>query len=226
MAVHVFPQQLLQLDLFKGFDANDLTRVARAMELQRHKRHTTLYYPGQQSEYLYFVVEGVIKICTYNEEHREVIKFVHRTGAHFGEMGLVGETERLNYAMLLSRDVQLLRIRLTDFKALMRAIPKLQGAVLQHIGQRLQRAERKLEDLVLKDARQRIVAYIKQNAERYGRDVGYERVFKHYLTQQDIANFTGTSRQTVTSVLNDLKKEALIHFDRRRFLVRDMERLA
>ena len=226
MSAQVTPHQLLQLDLFRGMDAASLVPVARAMEWQQHQRHHKLYYPGARSQYLYFILEGVIKICNYHEDHREVIKFVHRQGAHFGEMGLVGETQRLNYAMLISREVQLLRIRLDDFKALMRALPPLHSAVLEQIGQRLRHAERKLEDLVLKDARQRIVAYIKQNAERYGRDVGYERTFRYYLTQQDIANYTGTSRQTVTSVLNELKKENLIHFNRRNFLVRDMERLA
>ncbi|MEO1713645.1 MAG: helix-turn-helix domain-containing protein [Bacteroidota bacterium] len=49
---------------------------------------------------------------------------------------------------------------------------------------------------------------------------------KHCLTQQDIANITGTSRQTVTSVLNDLKKENLIYFNRRSILIRDMAKLS
>ncbi|MDF1867710.1 MAG: helix-turn-helix domain-containing protein [Saprospiraceae bacterium] len=50
-------------------------------------------------------------------------------------------------------------------------------------------------------------------------------LLKHCLTQQDIANITGTSRQTVTSVLNDLKKENLIHFNRRTILIRDVNTL-
>ena len=214
------------LPLLRDLSTDAQARIAAQLETVHFRRHTTLYYPGQDSEYLYFVVEGVIKICTYSEDHREVIKFVHRAGAHFGEMGLVGEKQRTNFAMLLSRDVTLLRVPLATFRQLMAELPALQLAVLQSIGQRLREAEQKFQDLIFKDARQRIVGYIRSNADRYGRTVGYERTFKYYLTQQDIANFTGTSRQTVTSVLNDLKKENLIHFDRRRFLVRDMNRLA
>jgi CRP-like cAMP-binding protein len=55
--------------------------------------------------------------------------------------------------------------------------------------------------------------------------VGYEMLVKHSLTQQDIANLTGTSRQTVTSVLNDLRKSDLIYFNRKSILIRDMTRL-
>ncbi|MCB0680661.1 MAG: winged helix-turn-helix domain-containing protein, partial [Saprospiraceae bacterium] len=63
-------------------------------------------------------------------------------------------------------------------------------------------------------------------ARQRGRKVGFETLLKHCLTQQDIANITGTSRQTVTSVLNELKKENLIYFNRRSILIRDLGRLS
>ena len=88
------------------------------------------------------------------------------------------------------------------------------------------KAENRLEGLIFKDARTRIVDFIKEYAETRGRQVGYERLFKHSLTQQDIANLTGTSRQTVTSVLNELRKSNLIYFNRNSILIRDMAKLA
>jgi CRP-like cAMP-binding protein len=48
---------------------------------------------------------------------------------------------------------------------------------------------------------------------------------KNQLTHQDIANLTGTSRQTVTTVLNDLRDRNIINFDRRKILIRDMDKL-
>ena len=87
------------------------------------------------------------------------------------------------------------------------------------------KAEERLESLIFKDARARIIDFLKDSANKRGRRVGYEMLLKHCLTQQDIANITGTSRQTVTSVLNDLRKENLIYFNRRTILIRDMERL-
>ena len=74
--------------------------------------------------------------------------------------------------------------------------------------------------------RARIIDFIKESAEKRGRRVGFEMLFKHCLTQQDIANITGTSRQTVTSVLNDLKRSDLIYFNRRSILIRDIAKLA
>jgi CRP/FNR family transcriptional regulator, cyclic AMP receptor protein len=93
-------------------------------------------------------------------------------------------------------------------------------------GNRLMRAESKLESLIFKDARTRIVEFIKDSVSKTGRKVGLEMLLKHSLTHQDIANITCTSRQTVTLVLNELRKSDLIYFNRGKILVRDMTRLA
>ena len=98
--------------------------------------------------------------------------------------------------------------------------------LLHRIGDRLRKAESRLEGLIFKDARQRIIDFLKDTALQQGRKVGFEMTFKHCLTQQDIANITGTSRQTVTSVLNELRKENLIYFNRRNFLIRNFEALS
>ena len=92
-------------------------------------------------------------------------------------------------------------------------------------GSRLIKAETKLEALIFKDARTRIVDFIKDSVFHQGRPVGFEMLLKHSLTHQDIANITSTSRQTVTLVLNELKKSDLIYFNRGKILVRDMTRL-
>ena len=61
--------------------------------------------------------------------------------------------------------------------------------------------------------------------ERKGERVGYEHVVRKFITHQEIANLTATSRQTVTTVLNQLRSENIITFDRRRLLVRNLDAL-
>jgi CRP-like cAMP-binding protein len=103
---------------------------------------------------------------------------------------------------------------------------ELSFKVINFMGKRLERIENKLESFIFRNARSRIIDFLKENALERGRQVGYELFFKHNLTQQDIANLTGTSRQTVTSVLNELKKLNLIHFNRNGVLIRDIAKLA
>ena len=117
-------------------------------------------------------------------------------------------------------------LKVDDLKELMRSNFQLCDKVMALFGNRLIRAETKLESLIFKDARTRIVEFIKDSVARSGMKIGFEMLLKHSLTHQDIANITCTSRQTVTLVLNELRKSDVIYFNRGKILVRDMAKLA
>jgi CRP-like cAMP-binding protein len=85
--------------------------------------------------------------------------------------------------------------------------------------------ENRLQSLVFKDSRTRIIDYLVSLVHKKGQRVGYEMLVRKFLTHQEIANLTATSRQTVTTVLNELRNKDILTFDRKRLLVRDMEAL-
>ena len=116
-------------------------------------------------------------------------------------------------------------MRVEDFKRLLQQNFSLAQDVMLYLGERLRKAEHQWESLILKDVRTRIVEFLKESADKRGRQVGFETLVKHGLTQQDIANLVGASRQTVTAILNELRKSNLIHFNRNSILIRDMDKL-
>jgi len=87
------------------------------------------------------------------------------------------------------------------------------------------KAERKIESLINKDARTRIIEYLQDLAEERGQKVGSETLVKSFFKHKDIASLTATSRQTVTTVLNELRDKNIINFDRKRLLIRDLDNL-
>ncbi len=103
---------------------------------------------------------------------------------------------------------------------------ELSFRLLKLVGLRLMKMERKLELLVFKDARTRIVEFLKDSASWKGKRVGFETMIPTKLTHKDIAALTGTSRQTVTTILNEMKDQNLIYFDRRKILIRDLDHFA
>ena len=116
-------------------------------------------------------------------------------------------------------------MKVDDLKSLMTNHPSLNMEITRTIGERLMKVERKMESLIFKDARTRIIELIKEMAEQYGRKVGEETLLKHKLTHQDIANLTATSRQTVTITLNDLKEKDLLYMERGKLLIRNISAL-
>lgn len=216
---------LEQFDLFDALTESEKLALADAMELRKKPRYTVIYQPGETSDHIYLLCKGALKISTHSSEGKEVIKQLIHPEAIFGELALVGETRRSETAQSLKEEVQFYTIRIADFQRIMAKNPILSQQVLLLFGKRMMAAENKLEDLIFKDARSRIVSFLHRVVAERGRRVGYEMLLKHSLTHQDIANITCTSRQTVTLVLNELRKENLIYFNRGRILVRDMETL-
>lgn len=216
---------LSQFELFDALTNSEKERLAEAMEFRKKPRYSVIYQPGDASDHIYLLSKGAVKISTHSSEGKEVIKQLIHPEAIFGELALVGETKRSETAQSLKEEVTFCTIRTADFQRILAQNATLSQQVLLLFGQRMMAAEHKLEDLIFKDARSRIVNFLYEVVEKRGRQVGYEMLLKHSLTHQDIANITCTSRQTVTLVLNELRKENLIYFNRGRILVRDMETL-
>jgi CRP/FNR family cyclic AMP-dependent transcriptional regulator len=212
--------------LFAALKEEELDHLARITQYKVQPKYSFIYHCGEPSDRMFFLIKGVVKVGTHSSDGREVIKAILHPMAQFGELGLVGENERQEFAKAMNQEVHYCVISVADFRQLMQSNQQLCMNVLESIGNRLQRAEKKLESLIFKDARTRIIDFLKDAAASRGRKIGFEMLLKHCLTQQDIANITGTSRQTVTSVLNELRKENLIYFNRRSILIRDIAKLA
>ncbi|WP_420460157.1 Crp/Fnr family transcriptional regulator [Neolewinella sp.] len=216
---------LENFDLFDGLTAEEKKRLAETMEFKTKPRYSVIYQPGEASDHIYLLAKGPIKISTHSNEGKEVIKQLIHPEAIFGELSLVGEEKRNETAQSLKEEVHYYTIRVADFQRIVFGNPAMSRKLLGLFGKRMMAAENKLENLIFKDARSRIVGFLHQVVTERGRRVGYEMLLKHSLTHQDIANITCTSRQTVTLVLNELRKENLIYFNRGRILVRDMDEL-
>ncbi|MBP8086508.1 MAG: Crp/Fnr family transcriptional regulator [Saprospiraceae bacterium] len=218
---------LNSIPFFSVLEKEELATLALHMEFHMTPKHGLIYTEGEVADYFYILSEGSIKIGTHHEDGREVIKQVLHPRMVFGEFALIGQNElHHNFAMALSPSTGYYRIRVDIFRQMMDKNAQLSMSVVSLIGLKLRQTENQLESLIFKDARARIIDFIIENANQSGRQVGLETLLKHSLTQQDIANYTGTSRQTVTAVLNDLRKTNKIYFTRSSILIRDLAALA
>lgn len=217
---------LEQFPLFNVLDRATLSQIAEKVTFKAIDRFDFIYMPDQKSNTIYFLVKGNVKIGTHFKDGKEVIKSILHPNAMFGEHGLIGEEVRQDFAQAMNQQVHLCILRVDDFKKMMENNHRLCLNIIQILGTRLQETESRLESLIFKDARTRIIDFLKETVRNRGRRIGYEMLLKHSMTQQDIANLTGTSRQTVTSVLNELRNANLIYFNRKKILIRDMANLA
>lgn len=190
----------------------------------RFKKGDVVYVPDDLSDRIFFITEGQIKISVMNEEGKEITKAILGRGEVFGELAMLGEQKRHDYATALE-DTDTCVVTLDELRGLMRDRSEINLFFMKIFGGRQLEMERRLESLIFRDSRSRIVEFLVNLARNKGQRVGYEWVIRKPVTHQEIANLTATSRQTVTTTLNDLRHKKLLTFNRSRLLIRDLDKL-
>lgn len=219
------PSTLQHFPLLAALSTEERNWLARTAERKLAPKHSFIYLADEPGDFICLPISGAVKIGIYSPDGREIIKNIAHPHSVFGELALTGERYRAEFAATMNREVDYLQVKVSDFQQLLDNNAALASHLMMYLGDRLRRAERQWESLILKDVRSRIVEFLKESADQRGRQVGFETLVKHGLTQQDIANLVGASRQTVTAILNELRKSNLIHFNRNTILIRDMEKL-
>lgn len=184
-----------------------------------------VYLPEEPARKIFLISSGRVKIGTYGSDGKEVTKAILAPGEVFGELALISDAGRRDFAYSLE-DTTLCVLEKEDLQAMLRERSELQLFFMRLIGNRTLQLEQRLENLMFKTSRSRIVEFLHELANDKGRAVGFEREVRNMLTHKEIADLTGTSRQTVNAVLNDLRRQNILTFDRKRMLVRDMEKLS
>jgi len=225
MATETKLWHLENFNLFKTLNAFEKVKMSTKVKHNKMKKNEYIYFPEDPSSSIFFLKKGRVKIGSYSDNGKEIIKAILSPGEVFGELSLVGEEKRNDFAIALDNDLVVCSLGMKDMEDMIEKNPLIGLKVTKLIGFRLQKIERRLESLIFKDARTRIIDFITELGREKGKAIGKEILVKHNLTHLDMANLTATSRQTVTTVLNELKEQNLIHLERNKFLIRDIDNL-
>ncbi len=190
-----------------------------------YKKGDYIYMQEEHSDRIFFLTTGRVKIGNYGESGKEITKTILTSGEVFGELSLIGEEKRRDFALAMEATTVCI-LTVEEMRGLMRNHSSLSLFFMKIMGSRVLEMEQRLESLVFKDSRTRIIEFLRDLANKKGQRVGYEMLVRRFMTHQEIANLTATSRQTVTTVLNDLRNKNILTFNRRRLLIRDMEKLS
>lgn len=216
---------LENFNLFKGLSKADMMDLAAKTTMKTADKKQFIYFPDEPSKTVFLLKEGRVKIGTYTDDGKEIIKAVLQKGEIFGELSLVGEEKRKDFAQAMDNNTMICAVSISTLNEMMQSNSSMGLKITKIVGWRLKKIENRLESMIFKDARARIVGFLKDQALEHGRPVGTEMLIQNTLTHKDIANLTATSRQTVTTILNELREANHIYFDRRRILIRDMGKI-
>jgi CRP-like cAMP-binding protein len=218
---------LKNINVFEGMSDAEMERIDKMTSMTTVRPNQPIAFPDEMSKNIYLLKKGHVKISRIGEDGREMILEIVGPGEMFGELALIDEDEITANSDLVQAldDVLICAIKRDTFEMMMRDNPDLTFRVTKRIGLRLRRFEERVTDLVFKDVRQRIVSFLLSYAEDFGKIRGGVVSIPMHLSHQEIALLTGAARQTVTTVLNQLRADNLIDFSRSGMKLNDMSAL-
>jgi len=179
------------------------------------KKGEYIYFDSHNHNKLYFLKGGTIKIGFIDNEGKEVIREIIREGEVFGQFSLERNNLNGEFAQAYKADVSLCAFNIDDFEHLLRKKPELAFHYSKQVGQKLHRLQNRLLNLLNKDVRTRLINFLIMLAQEEGESTDADAYSIHnFLTHEDIAQLIASSRQTVTTMLNELESEGLITVSR------------
>ena len=215
---------LKNINIFDGMDDTQMKMVEKMTTMSKMGKHNPVYFPEQPSNNIFFLKEGHVKLYRLHEDGREVILDILGPGEIFGELSIVDQGGRKEAAETLD-EALVCSMSMKDFEGMVLHNPSLNLQLTKWIGLRLRRFEEKMSDLAFKDVTKRIISFLVRYADDFGKMKGGMVHISSSLSHQEIAYLTASSRQTVTTVLNELKEKGLIDFNRKTLTVHDFDQL-
>ncbi len=208
--------RLSEFDIFQDLAPEDMDRIARSAPMREVPAGTLLISPDQPGEILFILKRGRVRLYRLAFDGRTLTTAIVEAGQIFGEMVLLGQRLDDTYAEALDASVVCLMSR-DDVYRLLLSDARIAARIAESLGARVADLERRLGDTVLKSVPARITSAL---AALSGTDHTDIR-----LTHAQLADLVGTTRETMTKVLGDLRDRDLVSMRRGRIRVKDAARL-
>ncbi|MFQ5409900.1 MAG: Crp/Fnr family transcriptional regulator, partial [Anaerolineales bacterium] len=177
------------------------------------------YMPDDTGEVLFMLKTGRVQLYRMTPDGKKIVVTTLEPGAIFGEMSLIGSGMHNTYAQAIE-DCLICVMSRTDLERLFSQKPQVALRFIEAMGNRLQEAEARLEEVAFKSIPSRLASLLL----RLSTDQGVDRVIGY--THQDLGEMLGTYRETTTQTLNDFKNQGWINIARKRIEITDREALS
>jgi CRP/FNR family cyclic AMP-dependent transcriptional regulator len=212
------PQILKSVPLFSSFSDSQLGQLLTCVQHRSYPRNAFILRAGEETDALYIILTGRVKVLIPDEEGHEVILSMIGPHEFFGEMGLLDELPRSASVETLE-PCEMLRLSKAGFTNILKDNFELAMLIIRNLVRRLRDADRKIESLALIDVYGRVARLLIDMAEYLDGNWIVERA----PPKQEIARMIGASREMVSRVVKDLQRKGLIRAEKRRIYVLDKQ---
>lgn len=213
-----------QAPLFAALDEEDVAALQATMSTSRLARGEVLFREGDQGDRLYVLLSGKVKLGRTSTDGRENLVAILGPGEMFGELSVFDPGPR-NATATAVAETQLIGLGNDALQQFLLSRPAVAQSLLAALAKRLRRTNDSLADLVFTDVPGRVAKALLELSERFGQPTEEGLLVAHDLTQEELAQLVGASRETVNKALADFAIRGWLRLEARAVMLIDVERL-
>lgn len=210
------PVVLKSVPLFSAFTELQLATLLNYVQHRSYPRNVFVIQAGDETDSLYVILAGKVKVLIPDDQGREVILSVMGPHDFFGEMGILDDQPRSASVSTLE-PCEMLRLSKAGFINCLKENSDVAMLVIRNLVKRLREADRKIESLALIDVSGRVVRLLVDMAQ----EIDGKLVVPRAPPKQEIARMIGASREMVSRVIKELQEKELIRAERRSLVILD-----
>jgi CRP/FNR family transcriptional regulator, cyclic AMP receptor protein len=211
--------------LFAALDDESATALHGSMSRVNMRRGDVVFAEGDQGDRLYVVEDGKVKLGRTATDGRENLLVILGPGEMFGELSAFDPGTRTSTATALTDGV-LLGLGQRDLHAWLAGRPEVAEELLRALARRLRRTNEAMADLVFSDVPGRVAKALLDLSEKFGTEQEDGVLVAHDLTQEELAQLVGASRETVNKALADFAQRGWLQIEPRAVVLLDVDRLS
>lgn len=215
---------LKKVPVFEGLTQEDLEQISSVTIEKNLRKGTIIFMEGDKGDTFYFVKSGKVKVSKTTPEGRELIFTILTDGDVFAEVALFNDVDYPAGAEVME-DSCIGMIRNEDLENLIRKNAEIALHIIKVFSKKLYSSQQKVKELALGDTYARTAQTILKLAQNNGKETQKGVELQLDLSRQDLANLIGTARETVSRALSQFKKEGSIDIDKKKIVIKDINKL-
>ena len=215
---------LKEIPLFAGLGEDLLLKIEAISIEKSYKKGEIIILQDTSVEGLYILVSGRLRINRSSEDGRVKVLAILSPGDIIGEMSLLDD-ESASATVETMEDSRLILIRKEDFQAMLLRYPLVTIEIARILGRRLRSADKEIEELAFYSVKNRLIEALIDLANRHSERTSSGIRVSLRITHQDLADMVGSSRETITRIMNLLERDQLIVNEGGYIVIKDINRL-
>jgi CRP/FNR family transcriptional regulator, cyclic AMP receptor protein len=217
---------LRELELFSGLSETDIEAIGHATTMTHCHPGQVILSPDDPPERIHILKKGKVRVYRVTPDGKQLTLDIYDKGTILGDMGLLGQAPVPEaYAETIDAAV-ICTITPDELRRLIERHPIIGVNIITFLSSRLREAERELEAMAYQRVGQRLARKLIDLAQRFGVETVRGTLIEARLTQQELAEMIGTTRETLAHTLSDFRSRDLLDTSQHQVVIRDAERLA